>query len=282
MSDDHAELRPLSRPRARYQSRAGVPRSLAKPFAAASPIARVIRPARVRLSTATRAAAPSMTSVITRCRRRASRGSCRVPPEMGSGAADPMLMVMSPRSPGIRLRGAPKIRDPQNARDPVRLCVRVPRPVLAAPSRDQPGLRCHRHPIRRGPGAGSHRSLQATLAVSGKTRRSRCSRTGFLLAHDGLMVIDSQSPPAQAEYRIPRKGSRNPIGVSRKPPGGICGTPAGYLRKVKILQVGPSVLWLALGGVDSGHGRGRSCVLELAAGQVLCVGTVRSRWGPAG
>jgi hypothetical protein len=99
MSDDHPELRPWSRPRARYQSRAGVPRSLARPFAAASPIASVIMPARVRLSTATRAAAASMTSIITRCRRLASRASCRMSPDMEAGAANPMLMVMSSRSP---------------------------------------------------------------------------------------------------------------------------------------------------------------------------------------
>ena len=48
------------------------------------------------------------------------------------------------------------------------------------------------------------------------------------------------------------KGSRNPTGVSGKPPGGICGTLVGYFRKVKILQVGPLVLWLASGGVSSG------------------------------
>jgi hypothetical protein len=109
MPDGHAELRPLSRPRARYQSSAGVPRSLARPFAAASPIPSVITAARVRLSTATRAAAASMTTVITRCRRLASRASGRVPPDMGSGAANPVLMVMSPRSPRIRLCGAPNI-----------------------------------------------------------------------------------------------------------------------------------------------------------------------------
>jgi hypothetical protein len=99
MPDDHAELLSLSRPRARYQSRAGVPRSLARPFAAASPIASVITPATVRLSTATRPTAAIMTSIITRCFRLASRASCRVPPDMEAGAANPMLMVMSSRSP---------------------------------------------------------------------------------------------------------------------------------------------------------------------------------------
>ena len=96
----YAELLLLSRPRARYQSRAGVPRSLARPFAAASPIASTIMPARVRLSAAARAAAASMTSVIRCCRRLASRASCRVLPDMGAGAANPMLIVMSSRSPG--------------------------------------------------------------------------------------------------------------------------------------------------------------------------------------
>ena len=56
-----AELRLSSRPRARYQSRPGVPPSVARRFAATSPIASTITPARVRLSTAARAAAASMT-----------------------------------------------------------------------------------------------------------------------------------------------------------------------------------------------------------------------------
>jgi len=146
MSDDHAELRPLSRPRALYQSRAGVPRSLPRLFTAASPIASVIMPARVRLSTATRAAAASMTSIITCCRRLASRASCRVPPDMGAGAANPILMLMSPRSPGDQPMRRPKFRYPQNPRDPGRLCVRVLWPVLVAPSRDEPGLRFSRWP----------------------------------------------------------------------------------------------------------------------------------------
>ena len=105
----YAELRLLSSPRPRYQSSAGVPRSLARPFAAASPIASVIMAARVRLSTAARAAPASKTSVNTCCRRLASRASCRVPPAMGAGAASPMLIVMSSRSPEITVCGTCKI-----------------------------------------------------------------------------------------------------------------------------------------------------------------------------
>jgi hypothetical protein len=123
MCDDHAELWPLSRPRARYQSRAGVPRSLARPFIAASPIASVIMPARVRLSTAVRAAAASITSTITCCRRLPSRASCRVPADTEAGAVIPMLMVMSSRSP----------RD-----HPVR-CGHLPRRACSCPAR--PGAR---------------------------------------------------------------------------------------------------------------------------------------------
>ena len=103
----YAELRLSSRPRARYQSRPGVPLSVARHFAATSPIASTITPARVRLSTAARATATSMTSVIRCCRRLASRASCRVP-DMGAGSADPMLIVISSRSPRNHLRGAPR------------------------------------------------------------------------------------------------------------------------------------------------------------------------------
>ena len=104
----YAELRLSSRPRARYQSRPGVPPSVARRFAATSPIASTITPARVRLSTAARAAAASMTSVITCCRRLASRASCRVA-DTGAGSADPMLIVISSRSPGNHLRPDPAL-----------------------------------------------------------------------------------------------------------------------------------------------------------------------------
>ena len=104
----YAELRLSSRPRARYQSRPGVPPSVARRFAATSPIASTITPARARLSTAARAAAASMTSVITCCRRLASRASCRVP-DMGTGSADPMLIVISSRSPRNHLRSDPAL-----------------------------------------------------------------------------------------------------------------------------------------------------------------------------
>jgi len=103
-----AELRLSSRPRARYQSRPGVPPSVARRFAATSPIASTITPARVRLSTAARAAAASITSVITCCRRLASRASCRGP-DMGAGPADLMLIVISSRSPRNHLRSDPAL-----------------------------------------------------------------------------------------------------------------------------------------------------------------------------
>jgi hypothetical protein len=74
-------------------------------FAATSPIASTIAPARVRLFTAVRAATASMTNLITCCRRLASRASCRVP-DMGAGAADPILIVISSRSRRNHLRGA--------------------------------------------------------------------------------------------------------------------------------------------------------------------------------
>jgi len=104
----YAGLRLSSRPRARYQSRPGVPPSVARRFAATSPTASTITPARVRLSTAARAAAASMTSVITCCRRLASRASCRGP-DMGAGPADPMLIVISSRSPRDHLRSDPAL-----------------------------------------------------------------------------------------------------------------------------------------------------------------------------
>ena len=104
----YAELRLSSRPCARYQSRTGVPRSVARRFAATSTIATTIAPARVRLSTAARAAAASVTSMITCCRRLASRASCRVPLDMGAGSANPVLIVISSRSPRNHLRGAPR------------------------------------------------------------------------------------------------------------------------------------------------------------------------------
>ncbi len=104
----YAGLRLSSRPRARYQSRPGVPPSVARRFAATSPIASTITPARVRLSTAARAAAASMTSVITCCRRLASRDCSRVSSDRGAGSADPVLIVIPSRSPRNHLRGAPR------------------------------------------------------------------------------------------------------------------------------------------------------------------------------
>jgi len=97
----YAELRLLSRPRARYQSRPGVPPSVARRFAVTSTIATMIAPARVRLSLAARGAASSMTSVTKCCRRLASRASCRVPPDVGAGPTNPILIVISSRSPEI-------------------------------------------------------------------------------------------------------------------------------------------------------------------------------------
>ena len=77
----------LVRPRARYQSRAGVPRSLPMRFAAASPIPSTMTPPRVRRLTTTRATAASMTNLSTCCRRLASAACCRVIPDAGAGPA---------------------------------------------------------------------------------------------------------------------------------------------------------------------------------------------------
>ena len=69
----YAEWRFLPPPCVMYQSKPGVPRSFPTLAAAATPSASTMTPARVRLSTAIRAAAASMTNLITCCRRFGSR-----------------------------------------------------------------------------------------------------------------------------------------------------------------------------------------------------------------
>lgn len=101
-------------------------------------------------------------------------------------------------------------------------------------------------------------AAQAALAASGREVKKPL-RTARVSCWRMMPNVIGGQAPAQAGYpdaRLPGMGSRNPMGVSGKPPGGICGTLVGYLPEVKILQVGPLVLWLALGGVDSGHGCG--------------------------
>src|SRR6202050_1558782 len=91
------------------------------------------------------------------------------------------------------------------------------------------------------------------------------------------MVIGGQ-PPAQPRY-LDARAAGNGI---QEPPQWYLRNPGRVFRKVKILQVGPLVLRLALAGVDSGHGCGDRAVLEPVAGQVPCVRTVRSPAGPRG
>ena len=142
-------------------------------------------------------------------------------------------------------------------------------PAKAPVSQDGPATSAA--PGRRG--AGHVRGL-------GERREEAAAQgPGFLLAHDGLMVIGCQWP-AQAGYpdvAATEKGIWKPYGGIAETPRWYLRNPGGVFRKVKILQVGPSVLWLALGGVDSGHSRRQSCVLELAAGQEPCVRTVGPR-----
>ena len=97
-----------SRPSARYRSR-GLPPSRARRAAAASATATTIRPCTLLLLNARRADAASATSLITCCRRCATRDLCaasRVPPEITwAGPANSTLIAISSDSPTTNLRG---------------------------------------------------------------------------------------------------------------------------------------------------------------------------------
>src|ERR1700733_1676845 len=127
-------------------------------------------------------------------------------------------------------------------------------------------------------------AAQAALAASGREAKKPL-RTAQVSCWRMMPNVIGGHVPAQARYpdaRLRGMGSRNPIGVSGKPPGGICGTLVGYLSEVKDITS-----WAL--SVVAGFGR---CRFRARLRVIVCPGasgrsgtivqTVRSPAGPCG